>query len=280
MEDRFACWREQLPAAWREFLPDSVEPAFENIPADIEIGDRQTVFPGEPVGVFSVVPPCRVRAVLLGEDPYPDPSQATGRAFDPGGLDRWQSATPGSPQRLAQQLADYRRPGFGYAARQGGWSRVRAALTACSDALELPAPTATFHSWERQGVLLLNAALTASEGHIRNGDPGRNQRRAAHRSFWAPVVRAVCRRLAERDQPTVLLCWGRSARKLVQDAGVLSSSVCPFPVTPSCNRTAVLVRDHPRISSFLDSPNVFREANAALSRLDAQGSTIQWVGDR
>ena len=48
MQDRFADWRGQLPAAWREFLPDSVAPAFAEIPDDTEIDDQEAVIPGGP----------------------------------------------------------------------------------------------------------------------------------------------------------------------------------------------------------------------------------------
>ncbi|MYA60911.1 MAG: hypothetical protein F4X40_10265 [Chloroflexi bacterium] len=274
MRHRFQEWQGQLPEPWHELL-GGLDPAYDAIDQGISIDEHQHIYPDNPFSLFSRLAPGQVRVILLGEDPYPDATRASGRAFEPADLRRWQDAgrVPSS-RRLAQQLADFRHPQRDYALSRGGWRRLRRALTAVAPHVQLPTPEATFDHWEAQGVLLLNTVLTASENHIAEGDPGRGEHRKAHRSFWARLVQRICRRLADGDQATVFLCWGRRARDFVRTAGITTSTVCPFPVNPCCPATKVLVRDHPRVHSFLDSPNVFREANLALTDLDA--GEIQW----
>ena len=274
MRDHVLEWRGQFPEAWHPLL-DDLDPAYDAIDQAIIIGEEERVYPDEPFRAFSRLAPSQVRVIVFGEDPYPELSRATGRAFEPGDLHQWQdAANVPSSRRLAQQLADFSYPGRDYALSPGGWGRLYAALTMATPEVRLPAPETTLDCWETQGVLLLNTVLTASENHIAENDPCRRLHRRAHRSFWAPLVQSICRRLAELDQATVFLCWGRPARSFVRMAGIINSVVCPYPVAPSCRNTKVLVRDHPRVASFLDAPNVFCETNLALADLGAD--EIQW----
>ncbi len=273
MQHRFQEWQGGLPEPWHELLGD-LDPAYDAIDQAISIDEHECIYPDDPFALFSRLAPGQVRVILLGEDPYPDVTRASGRAFEPADLRRWQDAgrVPSS-RRLAQQLADFRYPQHDYALSRG-WRCLRRALTATPPHVQLPTPRATFDHWEAQGVLLVNTVLTASENHIAVGDAGRSEHRKAHRSFWAPVIQRICRGLAELDQAMVFLCWGRSARDFVRTASIMTSTVCPCPVNSCCPATKVLVRDHPRVHSFLDSPNVFREANAALADFDAR--EIRW----
>ena len=273
MRHRFQQYRDQFPEAWHSLLY-GLDPAYGAIRPTIQIDETECIYPREPFRAFVSLSPEQVRVVLFGEDPYPDPCLATGRAFEPGDLLQWQDAGVHSPRRLAQQLADFRQPGRSYAERQGGWGCLKQALTASPPRLQLPTPGTTFDCWEAQGVLFLNTTLTASENHIARNDHDRRQHRNAHRLFWAPLVQGICRRLAEFEQATVFLCWGRAARDFVKNAGIITSTVCPFPVDPCCPSTKALVRDHPTLPSFLDRPNVFREANNALA--DLMADEIRW----
>lgn len=56
-------------------------------------------------------------------------------------------------------------------------------------------------SWAKQGVLLLNSALTVIEG-----DPG------SHLELWKPFTDAVIGHVNEIDRPIVFLLWGAHAR--------------------------------------------------------------------
>ena len=248
MLDRFQ--QQRFPEAWRPLL-HGLDVASDAIDPTIEIGLEEQIYPNQPYRALLNLSPDQVRIILFGEDPYPTPNLATGRAFEPGDLCQWQRTTNPSPRRLAQQLADFRHPDRNYGERRGGWASLKEALTASPPELQLPTPANTFDRWEEQGVLLLNTVLTASQNHIARRDACRADHRRAHRSFWAPVVRGICRRLAELDQATVFLCWGVPARNFVRDTGIITSTVCPFPVDDtSFPQTKVLVRDHPCLPFF------------------------------
>lgn len=115
--------------------------------------------------------PDAVRLVILGQDPYPTPGRATGMAF---------SFPPGMPPRdsLRNILQELR--------QDTGVDRSDGDLT----------------GWARQGVLLLNAALTVPEGqaggHLRWG--------------WQAITGAILAWLAVR--PVAFLLWGADAARL------------------------------------------------------------------
>lgn len=124
---------------------------------------------------FRRTPPDKVRAVILGQDPYPTKGQACGLAFSvpaklPLGARR--------PTSLGIILAELRRDGFS-------------------------APIgATLDAWPDAGILLLNAALT-----VQAGEPG------SRIELWRPFTQAVIEALVERPNPIVFLLWGMRARE-------------------------------------------------------------------
>lgn len=118
-------------------------------------------------------PPRSVRAVILGQDPYPAPGQAHGFAF---------SVAPGTatPRSLANILAELR-----------------------ADLGQSAAESATggdLRPWADQGVLLLNTVLTVPEG-LADG----------HRALgWQRLTAQILARLS--DRPRAFLLWGRKAQ--------------------------------------------------------------------
>ena len=123
---------------------------------------------------FEATPPDSVRAVILGQDPYPNKYQACGLAFSvpaslPKGVRR--------PPSLGRILAEARRDGF-----------------------RAP-PGATLENWTRH-VLLLNSSLTLQKG-----------RSDRHRAAWRPFADAVIELLVETSD-AVFLLWGMWAQEL------------------------------------------------------------------
>ena len=113
--------------------------------------------------------------VILGQDPYHGPGQAHGLAFSvrPG------IQIPPSLRNIYKELADdlgCTIPDHGYLV-----------------------------DWAKQGVLLLNTALTVRAGQA-NSHRGKG---------WEDLTDSIIRHLNLREQPVVFLLWGANARAKV-----------------------------------------------------------------
>ena len=114
-----------------------------------------------------------VRAVIVGQDPYPTPGHAVGLAFS---TDRDVRPIPRSLANIYRELQD--------------------------DLGIEPAEHGDLSRWVDQGVLLLNTALT-----VRVGSAG------SHRDWpWKEVTGSALRLLADRGEPLVAVLWGRDAQ--------------------------------------------------------------------
>ncbi|GAA3243573.1 hypothetical protein GCM10020256_68530 [Streptomyces thermocoprophilus] len=116
-----------------------------------------------------------VRVLIVGQDPYPTPGHAVGLSFSVAPDVR---PLPGSLINIFRELqAD----------------------------LGVPQPSnGDLTPWTKQGVLLLNRALTTAPR-----SPG------AHRGKgWEEVTEQAIRALAARGKPLVSILWGRDARNL------------------------------------------------------------------
>ncbi|MER5632992.1 uracil-DNA glycosylase [Streptomyces nitrosporeus] len=135
-----------------------------------------------------------VRVLIVGQDPYPTPGMAIGLSF----------AVAPDVQRLPGSLENIFRELHGD--------------------LGLPRPSnGDLTPWTRQGVLLLNRALTTAPRK-----PG------AHRGKgWEEVTEQAIRALVARGKPLVSVLWGRDARNLRPLLGDLPTveSTHPSPRT-------------------------------------------------
>ncbi|MGR3541399.1 MAG: uracil-DNA glycosylase, partial [Hasllibacter sp.] len=126
--------------------------------------------PEQTFAALEAAPPDAVRVLILGQDPYPTRGHAHGYAFSvaPGA-----AFLPPSLKNVLRELQD-----------DLGCRRTRADLT----------------DWARQGVLLLNTALTVPEGRI-----------DGHRRLgWHRLTAQVLERLSHRPRAAIL--WGRRAQ--------------------------------------------------------------------
>ena len=120
--------------------------------------EQVEIYPPDPLRLFRLLTPNQVRVVILGQDPYHGPGQATGLAF---------SVAEGTrlPPSLRNILAEVR-----------------------SDVGESQCGAGQLEPWVRQGVLLLNAVLTVEQAspqsHAGLG--------------WEPVVQTLLRGLVQR----------------------------------------------------------------------------------
>ena len=121
---------------------------------------------------FKLTPYSKVKAVILGQDPYHEYGQAHGLAF---------SVTKGTP--LPPSLKNI-------------YKELKSDLNVDNGLIGDLTP------WAKQGVLLLNATLTVRDGaansHAKCG--------------WATFTDEVIRLLSEREKPIVFILWGGNAR--------------------------------------------------------------------
>lgn len=191
------------------------------------------IYPEEPdiFSAFALCPPEKVKVVIIGQDPYHGPGEANGLAFSIQNGKRVQPSLQNIKIELLHDLGKY---------------------------LDLTGSDLT--PWAKQGVFLLNTALT-----VRARTP------ASHTGIgWeAFTIGAMKYLLQTGNGPIVFILWGRKAKNAGHEA-LRQAGVVNRPM-------AVLESAHPSPYSanagFFGS-RPFSKANAFLS---ANGSApINW----
>ena len=173
----------KIDPSWYEVLrPQFEAPYFAEL-KNFLVAERQqhTCYPpGSKIfAAFDSTPFDKVKAVIIGQDPYHEPGQAMGLCFSvPQGV-----PVPPSLVNIIKEIND-------------------------DLGTQIPATSGDLSGWAAQGVLLLNATLT-----VREHAAGSHQRHG-----WAQFTDAAIQALAERRQGIVFLLWGSYAigkRKLI-----------------------------------------------------------------
>lgn len=153
-----------------------------------------------------------VRVLIVGQDPYPTPGHAVGLSFSVAPEVR---PLPGSLENIFRELH--------------------------SD-LGLGRPSnGDLTPWTRQGVLLLNRALTTAP-----------RKPAAHRGKgWEEVTEQAIRALAARERPLVAVLWGRDARNVRPLLGQVPSVESAHPSPMSADRGFFGSRPFSRVNDLL-----------------------------
>lgn len=256
-------WQGDLSPAWRAIL-GPLDLGFCEMDAALAIEPWEPVFPvrkgrhfpGMPAGshmlrAFDDIAPKDVRCVVLGQDPYPEPGFATGRAFEAGNLAGWgelDKMFSKSIRAYMQQIYAARTDSTDYARSFADWPSVRSALTDPANAFETP--TAIADRWVGEGVLLLNTALTLSRFQV-GIDPHQS---GGHLRLWRPLMVRTLEVLATQEQPLIVLAFGESAAETLALAGLKpSDTLC------------IERRAHPAFVDLLFAePNPFVSANQFL----------------
>ncbi|GAA3507485.1 ADP-ribosyltransferase domain-containing protein [Streptomyces showdoensis] len=154
-------------------------------------------------------PPHKWKVVAFGQNPYPRPESATGIAMFDNTFNDWKDSQFGrvvSIRCLIKAAAMWK---YGIP-KKTPVGDVRALLRE-RDAVQ---PPEWFQAMLTQGVLLLNASLTASA----DGAMGTDQ----HTGFWRPVAERIIEEILrakqdavdEEDRGVVFAWWGAHARSL------------------------------------------------------------------
>ena len=168
----------KLEDSWKQaLLPEFSAPYMASLKTFLETekANGKTIFPKgrEYFRALDLTPLNRVKAVILGQDPYHGPGQAHGLCFSVGPGTR----IPPSLINIYKELAD--------------------------DLGIVPAAHGFLESWARQGVLLLNSVLTVERARAASH---RGQ-------GWERFTDAVIRKVDETRPHAVFMLWGAYAQR-------------------------------------------------------------------
>ena len=184
-----------IPEDWRSTLDRGASQALLSLDERLAKAPQGSVLPARDL-IFEALRTTHlrdVRAVILGQDPYPTPGHAQGLAFSvPDGI-----RPPPSLRNIHAEL---------------------------HDDLCWPVPTrGSLVPWAERGVLLLNTALTV--------DIGTRERVPWH--DWQIVTNQLLAAVAQGPRPVAFLLWGVQARRwgtnLDRDRHVVIESRHPSP---------------------------------------------------
>lgn len=155
------------------FMDGTADQVASRVDAVIAAGAEVLPPPEAVFNALMLTPLDRVTVVILGQDPYPTPGDAHGLAFSYRGS-----------RRLPASL--------------------RTILAEMADDLGEPIPgTGDLSRWAKQGVLLLNTALTVEAGKA-----------GAHLRFgWSNLVDQAVAAVSAQQPAVAFLLWGGPARK-------------------------------------------------------------------
>ena len=222
---------EALAPEWRAASEAFIgSAAFEQLCGFVDgrIQSGAIVLPPRPLAALEIVAPGAVRVVIVGQDPYHGAGQAHGLAFSvPEGVP--------APPSLRNILDEVARD-----------CRCARAAPVC------------LQRWARQGVLLLNAALT-----VEQDQPASHARRG-----WEQFTSRLIEALARERAPKAFLLWGAHAQALQPAIARASHAHC------------VLRANHPSPLSARRGPSPFvgcSHFSAANEFLRSRGrGAIDW----
>lgn len=213
-----------IPPSWQGVLaPVLATPEAQRLGGFLraEEAASKTIHPpqGTRLAALDLTPLDTVKVVILGQDPYHGAGQAHGLSFSvqPG------VKVPPSLVNIYKEL---------------------------ETDLGLPRPAhGNLTSWARQGVLLLNAALT-----VEDGKPASHQGKG-----WEAITDAVVGAVAAKAEPCVFMLWGNHARKKAERVAGLGANshhlilTAPHPSPLSAHTGWFGSRHFSRANAFLEA---------------------------
>ena len=212
-----------IPASWRAALaPALASPEARRLGGWLrgEEAAGKTIYPPRACRwrALELTPLDGVRVVILGQDPYHGPGQATGLCFAvPDGV-----KPPPSLKNIHRELAE--------------------------DCGCRTPPTGDLSGWARQGVLLLNTSLSVEAGRA-GSHAGRG---------WEVITDAIVAAVAAQGEPTVFTLWGSHAQAKAHRIAALRDGPhllleSPHPSPLSAYRGFFGSRPFSRANDFLEA---------------------------
>jgi uracil-DNA glycosylase len=169
-----------IPVEWKAFWDEEMnEPYLRKLDAFVEQEyTQEACYPPkeEILAAICGLHPMEIKCIIIGQDPYHGPGQANGLAF---------SVTPKTkiPPSLKNIFKEY-----------------------CED-LALPYPkSGDLSPWKKEGVLLINTALTVKE----------HQAGSHAKKGWENFTLALIKHVLENSKNAGFICFGAPALKLAK----------------------------------------------------------------
>lgn len=181
---------------WKEFLDSETIKLLSVIEKKIT-GTRFTP-PPEKILRFLEMPLSKIKVVILGQDPYPQPGAATGRAFEVGTLNSWNEPFRNiSLKNILRSL---------YQAYTGSTIKFNDLKQKLDNEFPVLPPNKLFNHWELQGVLLLNTSFTCE-----TENPG------SHKDLWKDFTYNVIDFLEKNTKQITWFLWGNHAEQAAEN---------------------------------------------------------------
>jgi uracil-DNA glycosylase len=212
-----------VPDSWRAVLePVLASPKSRALGLFLKAEEAagKAIYPprGSRLAALELTPLDAVKVVILGQDPYHGPGQAHGLSFSVQDGVR----VPPSLVNIYKELES----DLGLPRAQGG----------------------NLSKWARQGVLLLNAALTVEDA-----------RPASHQGKgWEEITDAAVAAVAAKETPCVFMLWGNHARKKAMSVPGLMNShhlvlTAPHPSPLSAHSGFLGCKHFSQANAFLEA---------------------------
>ncbi len=225
---------------WKPFLSAKIKKQLQEIESQVT-GDEFTPSE-EKVLRFLEMPLHTVKVIILGQDPYPQPGVATGRAFEVGTLKSWNEPFKNiSLKNILRAL---------FKSYSGEILNYNELKTKFDNEFPVLPPTKLFKHWENQGVLLLNTSFTCKPGN-----PG------SHKEIWSEFTADLLNFININFQGVTWFLWGNHA----------------IEATGKLDLKSKIVSQHPMMC--YDGPN--RETDFLFGKINCFGEMqkeIDWTG--
>lgn len=161
---------------WSRVIDEKV---LSSILEQLNLGYRHKLFSPAQSDVFKAFKLCPyegLKIIFVGQDPYPQKGVATGILFGNKKETEEENLSP-SLQIIKEAVINYETPH---------------SIISFDNTLE---------SWARQGILMLNSALTVQIDHV-----------GSHTMLWRPFIANLLKNLSERDSGLVYVLFGNQAQ--------------------------------------------------------------------
>ena len=194
---------------WKPFLSKEILDLITQI--ELEITKKEFTPSAEKVLRFFELPLNSTKIVILGQDPYPQPGVATGRAFEVGTLKLWNEPFKNiSLKNILRTL--YK----AYSGKAINYSQLKEKF---DNEFPILNPVKLFKHWEKQGVLLLNTSFTCEPGN-----PG------SHKNAWEYFSAELLRYINSQNELFTWFLWGNHALEATRNLSIKNKIVSQHPM--------------------------------------------------